>query len=101
MLVTLRTGTIIIPDDTFNAIGNGYIPDIPGLDFLPAAHKLTLLLGLIVIVLYIVGEINTRKNKMAYNFEVLSPVMFILKLTSISILTALITRVLAGYNGSS
>src|SRR5689334_23389325 len=46
LLVTLRTGTIIIPDDTFNAIGNGYIPDIPGLDFLPAAHKLTLLLGL-------------------------------------------------------
>ena len=31
LLVTLRTGTIIIPDDTFNAIGNGYIPDLPDL----------------------------------------------------------------------
>lgn len=101
LLVTLKTGTIIIPNDTFNAIGNGYIPDIPGLDFLPGAHKLTLLLGLIAIIFYIWGEINSRKNKMAYNFEVLSTPMFILKLTAISLLAALITWVLAGYNGLS
>jgi putative multiple sugar transport system permease protein len=102
LLVTLKTGTIIIPDDTFNAIGNGYIPDIPGLDgFLPDVHKLTLLLGLAAIIFYIIGEINSRKNKMAYNFEVLSPGMFILKLTFISILGILVTWVLAGYNGLS
>lgn len=102
LLVTLRTGTIIIPDAAFNAIGNGYIPDFPGLDnFLPDLHKLTLLLGLIAIVLYIIGEINTRKNKMAYNFEVLSTNLFILKMVFISALVALITWVLAGYNGLS
>ena len=101
LLVTLNTGTIVIPDDTFNAIGNGYIPDIPGLDFLPGSHKLTLLLGLIAIVFYIIGEVNSRKNKIAYNFEVLSLPMFILKLTFISVLAALITWVLAGYNGLS
>lgn len=101
LLVTLRTGTIIISDPAFNAIGNGYIPDIPGLDFLPGLHKLTLLLGLVAIVLFIINEINTRKNKMAYNFEVLSPGMFALKLISISVLAALITWVLAGYNGLS
>lgn len=102
LLVTLRTGTIIIPDAAFNAIGNGYIPDFPGLDnFLPDLHKLTLLLGLIAIVLYIFGEINTRKNKMAYNFEVLSTNLFILKMVFISALVALITWVLAGYNGLS
>jgi putative multiple sugar transport system permease protein len=100
LLVTLRTGTIIIPDRAFNAIGNGYIPDLPGLDFIPA-HKLTLLLGLIAIVLYIWGEINSRKNKIAYNFEVLSTRMFVLKLAFISILAALVTWVLAGYNGLS
>ena len=102
LLVTLKTGTIIIPDETFNAIGNGYIPDFPGLDtFLPELHKLTLLLGLIAIILYIIGEINTRKNKIAYNFEVLSTNLFILKLVFISALAALITWVLAGYNGLS
>ena len=102
LLVTLKTGTIIIPDDAFNAIGNGYIPDFPGLTtFLPELHKLTLLLGLIAIVLYILGEINSRKNKIAYNFEVLSSNLFLLKLVFISALLVLVTWVLAGYNGLS
>lgn len=102
LLVTLRTGTIIIPDAAFNAIGNGYIPDFPGLEsFLPELHKLTLLLGLIAIILYIIGEINSRRNKIAYNFEVLSTNLFILKLIFIAALAALITWVLAGYNGLS
>ena len=100
-MVTLKTGTIIISDKAFNAIGNGYIPDFPGLNFLPELHKLTLLLGLVAIVLFILNEINSRKNKMAYNFEVLSPGMFALKLIFISVLVALITWVLAGYNGLS
>lgn len=102
LLVTLKTGTIIIPDAAFNAIGNGYIPDIPGLEsFLPELHKLTLLLGVVAIILYIVGEINNRKNKIAYDFEVLSTNLFILKLVFISALVALVTWVLAGYNGLS
>ena len=101
LLVTLKTGTIIIPDAAFNAIGNGYIPDIPGLTFLPEVHKLTLLLGLIAIVFYILNEIKSRRNKMAYNFEVLSPGVFTLKLIFISALVALVTWVLAGYNGLS
>lgn len=101
LLVTLKTGTIIIPDKTFNDIGNGYIPDIPGLTFLPEVHKLTLLLGLIAIVFYVISEIRSRRNKMAYNFEVLSPGVFTLKLIFISVLLALVTWVLAGYNGLS
>ena len=101
LLVTLKTGTIIIPNAAFNAIGNGYIPDIPGIDFLPKVHKLTLILGLAAIVFYIIGEINNRKNKQAYNFEVLTREMFILKLVFVSALAALITWVLAGYNGIS
>ncbi len=101
LLVTLKTGTIIIPDEAFNAIGNGYIPDFPGLTFLPGVHKLTLLLGLIAIVLYIINEINSRRNKLAYNFEVLSMGVFVLKLVFISVLLGFITWVLAGYNGLS
>ena len=101
LLVTLKTGTIIIPDAAFNAIGNGYIPDIPGLTFLPEVHKLTLLLGLVAIIFYILNEIKSRQNKMAYNFEVLSSGVFTLKLIFISALVALVTWVLAGYNGLS
>ena len=99
LLVTLKTGTIIIPDEAFNAIGNGYISDIPGPDL--GFHKLTLILGLVAIIFYIIGEINTRRNKQTYNFEVLSPGVFILKMVFVSALVALVTWVLAKYNGLS
>ncbi len=100
LLVTAGTGTIIIPDPAFNAIGNGYIPDI-FVEFWPQVHKLTLVLGLVAIVLYIVNEINGRRKKQAYRFQVLPLDMFVLKLVFVSILIALITWVLAGYNGMS
>jgi putative multiple sugar transport system permease protein len=101
LLATIKTGTIIIPNKAFNAIGNGYIPDIPGLSFLPGTHKLTLLIGVVGIVLFIVNEINDRRKKQAYNFEVLPFNMFFLKLIFISALISGITWVLAGYNGIS
>ena len=101
LLVTAGTGTIIISNDAFNAIGNGFIPDIPGLGILPGMHKLTLLIGALAIVLYILGEFNSRRQKLAYNFEVLSMNMFIIKLVFISIVIGSITWVLAGYNGLS
>jgi putative multiple sugar transport system permease protein len=102
LLVTESTGTIIISNDAFNAIGNGYIPDIPGLlGFLPEVHKLTLILGLIALVLYIFSEINDRRKKLAYDFEVLPMNIFVLKMVFVSIVIGGITWVLAGYNGLS
>jgi len=101
LLVTLKTGTIIIPNDAYNAIGNGYIPDIANLNILPGMHKLTLLLGIISVVLNIFNEIKNRQNKLAYNFEVLTVDMFILKLFFTSAVILGITWVLAGYNGLS
>ncbi len=101
LLVTAGTGTIIISNAAFIAIGNGFIPDIPGIGILPGMHKLTLLLGVLAIILFIIGEFNSRRQKLAYNFEVLSTNMFITKLVFISIVFAGITWVLAGYNGLS
>ena len=98
--VTAGTGTIIIPNEAFNAIGNGYIPDIPGLDFLPG-HALTLLLGAIGIVAFVFGELSGRRNKQAYGFEVLPGPIFLLKLIFIAGILGLVTYVLAGYNGLS
>ncbi len=102
LLSTMGTGTIIIPDAAFNAIGNGFIPDIPGLEFfLPEVHKLTLLLGLVAIILFIMSEISNRRKKQAYNFDVLPMDIFILKLVFMSLVVGGITWVLAGYNGLS
>jgi putative multiple sugar transport system permease protein len=101
LVVTEKTGTIIIPNDVFNAIGNGYIPDIPGIGFLPGVHKLTLILGLLAIILFVIGQIIDRRKKQAYDFEVLPMNMFILKSVFVSALVGGITWVLAGYNGLS
>jgi len=75
-LSTAGTGTIIVSDKAFNAIGNGFIPDFPDIGILAGVHKVTLLVGLIGIVLMIVNEFNNRRNKQAYNFEVLSMDIF-------------------------
>jgi putative multiple sugar transport system permease protein len=101
LLVTAGTGTIIIADKTFNAIGNDFIPDIPGIGILPGVHKLTLILGLAAIVLYIISQINSRRQKQAYNFEVLPRDIFIFSVVFVSIVLGAITWVLAGYNGLS
>ena len=102
LLVTMGTGTIIIPNKIFNAIGNGFVPDIPGLDaFLPGVHKLTLLLGIIAIIASIVREIVNRRKKLTYNFEVLPMKLFIGKLIFTSLLLAVITWIMAGYRGLS
>ncbi len=101
LLSTEGTGTIIIPDETFNAIGNGYIPDLPGVPEGLGLHVLTLLIGAIAIVLYVVSEINNRRKKQSYNFEVLSNDVFMLKLVVVSAILGAVTWVLAGYNGLS
>jgi putative multiple sugar transport system permease protein len=102
LVVTESTGTIVIPDKAFNAIGNGFIPDIPGLEaFLPGVHKLTLIIGIIAIILFIISEINSRKKKQAYNFEVLPMDIFAIKLVFMSALIGGVVWLLAGYQGLS
>jgi putative multiple sugar transport system permease protein len=101
LLVTVKTGTIVINDAVFNALGNDYIPDLPGLDFLPGVHKLTLLLGLLAILFFVGSAIRARRKKQAYNFDVLSPDVFRLQLIFVALLIGAVTWVLAGFNGLS
>ncbi len=103
LLITLKTGTIIIPDEFFNAIGNGYIPDIfpEGSAFLPDLHKLTLLIGLFAIIWYVYSEFRTRKSKQAYNFEVVPTNIFIIQMVFMIAIMSIIVWILAGYNGLS
>ena len=96
--VTSSTGTIIVPNAGFNAIGNGYIPKLFSIN---GVHGLTLVLGAVAIVLYIWAEFNNRNNKLKYGFEVLSSVMFTVKLLFVSLVIGYITWILAGYNGFS
>ncbi|ANC75611.1 sugar ABC transporter permease [Fictibacillus phosphorivorans] len=96
--VTEKTGTIIIKDDAFNAIGNGFIPSLMIVNGL---HLLSLILGLLSILFYIYSEISTRRNKIKYQFDVVSKGIFTFKLIFVSAIIAYVTWILAGYNGFS
>lgn len=98
LLITEKTGTIIIPNKTFNAIGTGFIPDIVKDSDI---HILTLIIGGLAIIYYIWSQIRTRNNNVKYNFKVLSRPMFIIKVTLISIIIGYLTWILANYNGLS
>jgi putative multiple sugar transport system permease protein len=100
-LVTEGTGTIIIRDAAFNAIGNAFIPDLPDLGILTGLHMLTMLIGIVAIILFVMSELNGRRKKQTYGFEVLPMSIFVLKLVFISLLIGWITWVLASYNGLS
>ncbi|OJF94195.1 sugar ABC transporter permease [Alkalibacterium sp. 20] len=96
--VTAGTGTIIVQNDFFNAIGNGFIPSLAKINDL---HLLTLLIGFVTILFFSYGEIKTRSDKKKYNFDVVSTGIFLLKMVFLSLIIGYITIILAGYNGFS
>ncbi|NLP27620.1 MAG: sugar ABC transporter permease [Clostridia bacterium] len=98
LLITGKSGTIIVPNKTFNAIGNGFIPDIVKDSDI---HILTLIIGGLVILYYIWSQFKTRQTNIKYKFQVLSMPLFIFKLLFISAIIGYLTWVLANYNGFS
>lgn len=98
LLVTEGSGTIIIPNDGFNAIGNDFIPDIfKG----STIHILTLIIGALGIIYFIISQIKSRNNMKKYNFQMISEPIFIAKLVFISVIISSIVWILANYNGLS
>jgi putative multiple sugar transport system permease protein len=100
-LATRSTGTIVIANEAFNAIGNDFIPEIPVAWILPEMHKSTMLVGLLAILIFVISEIRKRRRMKRQNVEISSTGMFIFKLVGISILIGGITWILAGYRGLS
>ncbi len=96
--VTEKTGTIIVRDDMFNALGNGFLPSLGSIAGL---NLLSLILGALVILYFIYAEISKRNQKIKYKFEVPSNKIFAIKLIFVSAIIAYLTWILAGYNGFS
>jgi len=96
--VTEKTGTIIVRDDTFNALGNGFLPS---LGHIAGLNVLSLILGALVILYFVYAEISKRSQKIKYKFEVPSNKIFAIKLIFVSAIIAYLTWILAGYNGFS
>lgn len=98
LMSLVETGTIIISDENFKAIGNGYIPSLGNWNGL---HVSTLIIGALSIILLIWSDFKKRKVNITYGFEVLSVPMQVLKLVFISGIIGYISYILAGYQGIS
>lgn len=99
--VTGKGGTIIIKDEAFNAISNGFIPDLFAGSFLPGMHKLTLVIGLIAMVLFVLADLRKRESRIQYNFEVLSLPLYIVRLVVLTSVIGFLFWTFASYNGLS
>lgn len=90
------TGTIIVPNKGFNALSNGFIPDLPfGTDL----HLLTMIIGILLVVAMIYSQLKERRNKQKYNFQVSSNAVFIIKMIGFSAIIMIIIYTLASYAG--
>ncbi|NLC39823.1 MAG: sugar ABC transporter permease [Clostridiaceae bacterium] len=97
-LVTERTGTIRISNETFTSFSNGFIPS--GF-MINGRHGSALVIGAIAIVTVIISQVNERKDLKKYEFFVTPLPLFIFQLLFFSLLISALTYVLSGYNGIS
>ena len=97
-LSTSVSGTIPISIDAFNAISNGFVPDIGKIG---GMHALSLIVGVIVIALMIVSQIKNRKKMQKYNFPVSSKPVFIITLVFLAVIIGAVAVILSLYKGLS
>ncbi|MDE5899190.1 MAG: sugar ABC transporter permease [Treponemataceae bacterium] len=96
--VTEGTGTIIVKNERFNALGNGFIPDI---FHVPGLHILTVILGALLVAFLIISQVRNRQKRAQYNLVDLPFDMFVGKLVFMSLLIMFFTVEIAMYRGLS
>lgn len=97
-LATSVSGTIPISIDSFNAISNGFVPDIGEIG---GMHALSLIVGALVIVLMVLSRIRNRRKLQKYNFEVSSKAVFIISTVFMAVIIGAVAVVLSLYRGLS
>jgi putative multiple sugar transport system permease protein len=95
-MVILKGQTIAPFPQSYQIISSGFIPDLFGDS---ALHIFTIIIGVIISVIYVISQLNKRKNTLKYNFEVSSKSWFIVQLIFIIVVINLFTYWLASYKG--
>lgn len=90
--------TIFTGSEIFNAIGNGYIPDIFNI---PGFHVLTFLIGIAGVIGFIYTQFKTRRKKKEYGLHVYSKTVFYFILITVSLIGMYFVYKLAIYKGLS
>lgn len=95
-LVVLQGATVGGLPDGFEAMGNGFLPEV-GPD--TGLHNLTLLLGIVMSAVLVWLEFRKRASAIRYNFEVLPGAVFAAKLAVIVATVMIFSYLLAQYRG--
>ena len=97
LLLTLQdTGTIIVANDIFNQISNGYLPSLlENTSF----HLLTLIVGVISVILIVISRVVNRVHKIKYQFKVSSKLLFWTGVILACFVVMVLIWVLATYKG--
>lgn len=98
LIKVTNSETIFTGNDAFNAIGNGFIPDVASIDGL---HLLTMIIGALAVLAYVILEIRNRKKLIAYKLHVSSIPMFITKLIFVGAVVMFFIYKLALFKGLS
>jgi putative multiple sugar transport system permease protein len=95
-MLVLKGQSVAPYPKSFQEISSGFLPDIFGNG---ALHILTIVIGIVFSVIYIINEARFRKTQTKYNFEVSSKGLFLAKLVAMIILFNVFTYILATYEG--
>lgn len=90
-------GTSLAPlPDSYTFLAAGFVPDIANIE---GINLLALLAGALASILFIINEINKRKSKKKYNFDVPSIWAFLFKILAITSVILAFSYALALYRG--
>lgn len=93
-----NSATIFTGNDAFNAIGNGFIPDIVESE---GIHILTMLVAVALIIVFVVLEIRNRQKQIEYKLHVSTLPVFVMKLIFVSGVVLYFLWKLASFKGLS
>lgn len=83
-VIAVTQGRTIGPfSESFRLLGSGYLPDFFMVENL---HAFSLILGIFFLFLFIVADLNARKKKKLYGFQILPVKYYVLRIVVISIL---------------
>ena len=90
-------GTSLAPlPESYTFLAAGFVPDIANIE---GINLLALLFGAVASILFIINEINKRRSKKKYNFDVPSIGAFLFKLFAITAVIMAFSYALALYRG--
>ena len=95
-MVVLQSTSLAPLPAGYTFIAAGFIPDVANIE---GINLLALIVGAVASVLFVISEINKRRNKKKYNFEVASFPTFLAKLILICAVIMAFSYALALYRG--